>query len=428
MPEAPPLRRILLRSIVALNVLAVLLFAVPLAFVVWSTYRSEAIAALEREATRTLALTTESDLHTIPAPMDPAVTIGVYAPSGALIAGSGPATDVDALGALGDGVTHVVDEGEELAVYVPFRREGGSAVTIRAAVSLSEVRDRTLRAWTALTGLILLSVTVSAAVALRRSTRLAEPFERLATAAHDLRVGAFAVSIPGTGVREGDEVARALESAAQSTAERVDAAHALAEDASHQVRTPIAAAQLTLESALAIPGSDLRQAATTAVEQLDRASGALSEVLALRRRAPSEAPSAAAAVVLRETANRWAGVLAAVGRTCTLEAAGVPPSAEVTEAVLRQALDVLLDNSLAHGAGPVRVQARVAGDWLLVDVGDDGAVTGAPEELFVRGQGRGSGLGLSLARSLAESVGGRLVLADAAPTRFTLALPVQESA
>ena len=57
---------------------------------------------------------------------------------------------------------------------------------------------------------------------------------------------------------------------------------------------------------------------------------------------------------------------------------------------------------------------------------DAGSVDQTAEQVFARGHGRGTGLGLPLARSLAESVGGRLVLADAAPTRFTLALPTTE--
>lgn len=427
MTNAPPLRRILLRSIVAANLLAVLVLAVPLGAAVWSTYRTEAVAALEQEATRVLALTQESDFESLPAPLVPAVRTGIYDSTGRLLAGSGPATDSDAQGALANGVTRVVAEpGGWLAVYVPFSHEGGSPVTIRAATPTSTVWNRVWRAWLVLAALGVLSMAAAAAFALRRSRALAAPFERLAVAAHDLRMGAFALSIPPTGVREGDDVARTLEAAAQSAAERVDAAQSLAEDASHQVRTPIAAARLTLEAALAIPGADLGQAATAAVEQLERATEALSEVLDLRRLPPSDLPLGPAGTAVREAVARWGRVLAATGRTCTLASDGVPPSTLVPHAVLRQVLDVLLDNSVAHGSGPVVVHARVAGDWLLLDVSDAGSVDQTAEQVFARGHGRGTGLGLPLARSLAESVGGRLVLADAAPTRFTLALPTTE--
>ena len=72
------------------------------------------------------------------------------------------------------------------------------------------------------------------------------------------------------------------------------------------------------------------------------------------------------------------------------------------------------------------VRARAAGSWLLVDVGDSGSVAEMADRLFTRGHGQGTGLGLSLAKALAESLGGRLLLAEPDPTRFTLALPIGE--
>jgi signal transduction histidine kinase len=426
-PDSPALRRILLRSFVAINLLAMLLLVIPLAWASTQIYRAEAVAILEKEATRVLALTAEqSSVAALPAPLDPAVLVGLYAASGERVAGSGPDSDPDAVGALGDGVTRVTTEAGQLAVYVPFDREDGAQVTIRAASSLADVRDRTFRAWLVLFGLVAVSVGVSAFVALRRARQLAQPFEQLADAANDLQAGGFALTIAPTGVREGDEVARALEAAARSAADRVDSAHALAEDASHQVRTPIAAARLALESSLAIPDSDLPQAARTAVDQLDRASTALAEVLALRRDPSAEVPLGPALGAVRQAVAPWQGVLAATGRGCTLADAAVSGDVLVADTILRQILDVLLDNSVKHGTGDVRVSAREVGDWLLVDVSDAGQVTADAEVLFTRGTGRGTGLGLALGKSLAESVGGRLVLSDRDPTRFTLALPVEE--
>ena len=75
----------------------------------------------------------------------------------------------------------------------------------------------------------------------------------------------------------------------------------------------------------------------------------------------------------------------------------------------------------------MRVAAREIGDWLLVDVTDAGRVTAGADVIFTRGAGRGTGLGLALGQSLAESAGGRLVLSDHDPTRFTLALPIEET-
>ena len=231
-----------------------------------------------------------------------------------------------------------------------------------------------------------------------------------------------------TGIAEGDAVGRVLEDAAVAAAERVHHERELAQDANHQVRTPVAAARLTLEAALTMPGSDLTLAATEAVAQLDRASDAIDEVLALRRE-DSVVRAEPAAHALDDAVSRWQPVALHLGRSLTANvdpaAAGLP----VAGAVLRQVLDVLLDNALKHGSGEILLSVREAADSVVVDVQDEGTL---PVDLlgsdpFARGTttrepGAPGGFGLPLARSLAERVGGRLVLATSEPTCFTLLL------
>jgi signal transduction histidine kinase len=104
---------------------------------------------------------------------------------------------------------------------------------------------------------------------------------------------------------------------------------------------------------------------------------------------------------------------------------------------LRQALENLIGNALAHGPGgaPVAVQVdreeRTGGPWAVVRVRDAGPGI-APEllptlfERFARGAGStGLGLGLYLARGIAEAHGGTLTV-ESTPgqgTTFHLALP-----
>ena len=111
---------------------------------------------------------------------------------------------------------------------------------------------------------------------------------------------------------------------------------------------------------------------------------------------------------------------------------------------LREAVGVLLDNALRHGAGTVTLTARsgetggsgrlvgAQGDTVVIEVADTGG--GVPAELaahiFERGvSGSGStGLGLALARALIEADGGRLELSTARPPTFTVFLPVPRAA
>ena len=87
----------------------------------------------------------------------------------------------------------------------------------------------------------------------------------------------------------------------------------------------------------------------------------------------------------------------------------------------------LLHNSVRHGAPPVAVEARVAGDALEIAVIDAGpgiapAVADRVFEPFVSGDASGTGVGLALARGLAEAQGATL-RAEPGPAggRFVLA-------
>lgn len=426
--DAPRLRSLLLRSWLLVTAIAVAVLALPLAIALQRANASDVVAQLEREATRIVALTPD-DATSLPTPMDPRVSLGLYAADGRLLVGDGPATDEDARGALTEGATRVQHEDGVVAVYVPFDQPGGAQTTVRAVMPESVPQGRTYRAWGLLLLACLAAFGVAALVAVRSSRRLALPFERIADAAHQMREGGMDVRVGATGVAEGDEVGRMLEEAALATAQRVHREIELAQDTNHQVRTPVAAARLTLDAALTVPGSDLAAAAEEAIAQLDRASAAIDEVLALRR-PDGRAETAEAGPVIDELVARWTAMAARSGRTLVARVDGDAAHLVVAAAALRQALEVLLDNALRHGSGTVTVLARDAGGSLVVDVEDEGAM---PAEILdagpfsrgttTRADGSTGGLGLPLARSLAESVGGRLALASPGPARFTLLLP-----
>jgi signal transduction histidine kinase len=105
---------------------------------------------------------------------------------------------------------------------------------------------------------------------------------------------------------------------------------------------------------------------------------------------------------------------------------------------LRQALDNLIDNALAHGDGaPVRVQATRSGDSLRIAVSDAGPGIPADElgrifELGARlsNEVPGSGIGLALARSIVLAHGGALEVMSTpgVGSTFTIALPLRSSA
>jgi signal transduction histidine kinase len=108
---------------------------------------------------------------------------------------------------------------------------------------------------------------------------------------------------------------------------------------------------------------------------------------------------------------------------------GAPLPVRVSRGGIAQALDVLLENALTHGAGPTSLTARAEGPRAVIEVSDsgDGVPAGLEEEVFRRNVStRGStGVGLPLARALVETDGARLELASARPARFQIIVPLR---
>ena len=110
------------------------------------------------------------------------------------------------------------------------------------------------------------------------------------------------------------------------------------------------------------------------------------------------------------------------------------PRVQADAVRVRQALDNLVGNALAHGGPEVSITVRAwsSGEEVLVSVSDDGP--GIPEaehdRIFEPGvslddAGSGWGLGLALVEAIADAHGARLEL-DSAPGRgstFVLAFP-----
>ena len=93
---------------------------------------------------------------------------------------------------------------------------------------------------------------------------------------------------------------------------------------------------------------------------------------------------------------------------------------------LRQAVANLVANGLRHGT-TVTIDARSLGEWVVIDVHDDGPGVAEGVDVFAEGvSGAGStGYGLWLAEAIAEAHGGALGLvpSSVAGATFRLAVP-----
>jgi signal transduction histidine kinase len=403
-------RRRLTLAILAVATAAVVLFALPLALVLRDGYRDQELLRLQRDtvaAARLIDLgTSAGDPVELPRGSD---RLAVYDGRGRRVAGAAAAGPTRADTVVRDAILRrrpAIRAGDgALLVAVPLL--SGERVTgaVRAERSDAVVGRRTRNSWLALTA-------AAAGVLL-----FARPLERVALAAGRLGDGDFSVRAPHGNIREVDAVADALDLTARRLDDLVTRERAFSADASHQLRTPLAALRLELETLQLQPGHPEELA--RAVRQIDRLEQTIDTLLAAGRDTVRTGAGCNLVTALGDAEGRWRGRLAAEGRRLALQ---LPPGtvhARVGPGVVNEILDVLLDNATRHGAGTVTVAvATVDAQWTRVEVSDEGPGFAVPAETaFARraGPAGAHGIGLALARSLAHAEGGRLSITREGP-------------
>lgn len=312
---------------------------------------------------------------------------------------------------------------DPVAESLPFRPGGVITLEEPRAVLTGQQVQVTL----AVLLLVVLSVTVGAVVATLTARRLAVPLLAVADRAARLGAGDFRAAPVRHGIPELDRVSDVLDTSATALAQLVQRERTLVGDVSHQLRSRLTALQLRLDELSTHPDPTARSEALAALDQAEKLTAVLDELLAdarAARAAGAELLDLGAA--LSEIAEEWRPVLREAGRSLKVR---LPTGvlARVTPARLREAVDVLLDNAVRHGGGTVALSARATDKGLVVEVGDNGP--GVPAELvphvFERGvsAGASTGIGLALARALVEADGGRLELSRARPPTFAIFLP-----
>jgi signal transduction histidine kinase len=419
-------RRRLVIAIVAVAVGAVVLFALPLAVVLQRSYRDEDLLRLQRD---TIAATRGVDLSSqrgdpVELPRSPD-RLAVYDRGGRRVAGSGPrvaprlVSSVLRSGRPSDGV-----EAGHLVAAVPLvvdERVTGAVLAVRPDAGAA--RD-TRGAWLIIAAIAAAVIAAATIAALVLGRRLAAPLERLAAAARRLGEGDFSVRAPRAKVAEVDAVGAALDASAQRLGDLVARERAFTTNASHQLRTPLAALRLELEALGLSAGSGPEVAA--ALAQVDRLQATIDTLLAVARDAQPSDEGADLARLLDDAEARWRAILAKDARPLRTRLATRTSVARAAPRVVDQIVDVLVENAQVHGTGAVTLTLRELDGWLALDVADEGpGFDDAPERtISARRRDDGHGVGLALARTLADAQGGRLVVTSAGPEPvLTLLLP-----
>jgi signal transduction histidine kinase len=415
--------RRVLAVVLAVTTLAVVAFFVPAAIAIRNGQQRQDLLELQREAsivaTRVAAQGLRRD---IVEPNDPDHSIGLYGPDARLIVGTGPEVATDPV--VAKGIEGFITEGyvgDSLVAAVPVRLlADGSAVIVRIEAPRSESRARTTRSLIGLGGAALAVLAVAGGVALWLSRRLNRPIDALRLWAESGDQRADTAPEP-TGIREIDSLRDALVLGRTRVDELLRRERSFSSQVSHQLRTPVAAMRVAIETELAVPRHDPRDVLRESVGQLDRLESTITSLLALARdtrRTPVECDVEA---LLRDRVSVWEPAAATADRHITVT--GAPGTVAIDADAVGHIVDVLVDNALRHGRGDVTVVASRVDAELHVDVADRGPTPAGTDAFADHGSDSAHGIGLRLARSLAESCHGTLTLLPAPTTTFRLTLP-----
>ncbi|MCU1401082.1 MAG: integral rane sensor signal transduction histidine kinase [Acidimicrobiales bacterium] len=418
------MRRRITEAIVGVSALILVVLGIPLALAVHSSILDSEVVELQASAARALAeIAVPLDLHQIEhigAEPDAPPPFSVYDASGAVIFGIGPSSADPAIRqALAGNPTSTTHD--EIVVVTPITDHATERVVgvLRITEPLTGVDHRSRVAWLIMAVAGALALIIGWLIATRVARRLAQPVTDLAAVASRIGDGSVALAPAApSGIAEIDTLSTAL---ADSSA-RVNAALArerqFSADVSHQLRTPLTALRLRLESVAAEQPRDL---VTRALDDLERVEQTVQHLLDYARDNIPAGTTSRLDEAVRRAGARWREQVGRNGRTIVV-AAGEPLQARGSPASIDQILDVLIDNALRHGTGEIRIGARRLAGGGAIDVSDGGTGQIDPDLVFRRGHGADLGIGLALARSIAEAEGGRLILARQDPTTFSLIL------
>lgn len=394
------------RTIVGVTALVVVLLGIPFAIVIQRFYESRATVELQRSAAEAIAeleLPLRVDEITDAALEPDAPDFSVYDANGQRLYGSGPAR-VDAT------------DDSLLVVVSPITDRTTESVvgSVRVSRPRSSIDGEARRAWALMALASVGGLVIAFFVARREAARLAAPISDLASRAERLGSGDFDPTPAVTGTPELDVLAEALAVSGRRLAELVAREREFSANASHQLRTPLAGLQASLE----------RGDIDTASAEARRLAATVDHMLALARDALPTPDIIDIVPIIADAARRWGARFDDAGRALVVRVDAGLPGVRVRHGSIEQAVDVLLDNALHHGAGATRLTARAARGGLVVQVDDDGPgiEPRLADAVFHRHEGTRTGIGLTLARTLVEADGGRLLLTDSERAEFRIVL------
>jgi len=330
-----------------------------------------------------------------------------------------------------DGHSHVIvtttpdGTGSEQAFFVGRSRpDGGTLVMGRSLYEIHALQQSVLRALAIGIGpTILLALLVGILLSLRATRRLSA----IHLAIDRVIQGNLHERLPTNQIPDGiDEVVQSVNRMLDEITRLVNQLRQVGDNIAHDLRTPLTAARVRLERAIAEPDAQLRATAEQILGDLDRALTTVSALLRISQIESGLQRSAFAqldvAQLCREVFSFYAPLAEAKSITMTLQAQAKVPFVGDAD-LLREALMNLVDNAIkfAPQDGRVRILVENGATGPRLEVSDDGPGVAPADrdkifKRFCRAAATksvpGNGLGLSMAMTIAEVHGLTLRLAD----------------
>jgi signal transduction histidine kinase len=330
--------------------------------------------------------------------------------------------------------------GENLMlVAVPVASGGEVLGAVRITFPTDELDADIRRYWLLLAGVTLVGIAAVGAIGFVLARTITNPLQRLRQSASALGRGELSTRVgEGPGPREVQDLSASFDAMAGRLERLVASQREFAADASHQLRTPLAALRLRLEN-LRDGGGDPKRDVDAALVEVERLSGIIDGLLVLARAESTEPPLDEIAVG-DVVADRVAAHEALADRQgVTLAARAGEVSAMAVPGAVDQMLDNLIDNAVKASprGSTVTVEAARADGVVEVHVVDEGPGMSEEErrhafDRFWRsgatGRG-GSGLGLAIVDRLATASGGTAELrpAEGGGTEAVITLPAVDA-
>lgn len=341
-----------------------------------------------------------------------------------------PAADIARFVPTGD-VLVITRDGVEQLRYPPEGETGhsvdGSAsgpigFTITMSTSDTALSRRVRTPLTLLGGFAAAAIVLGGVLAAVLGARLTRPLEHLAASADRLGAGDFSTAVPPpSGIPEIDGIGAALGSSARRLDEMLLAERSFTGDATHQLRTGLTGIGLQLQLLGEHSDPQVRADALQALNQVERLSGNLDELLALARGGSGgQRVELDLAVLIGHHVEDWRPRLQQAGRVVDLHRR--TSLVRATPGFVGQIVDILLDNAVRHGQGVIEVDV---GERRLI-VRDSGSADHDMIDAAIGFEAAPTdphGRGLALAQRLARADGGSLKLLAAWTTTFELRYP-----